>query len=123
MGRKSNITFSLDELAIDAAKAYAAKSGTTLNKIVTRYFLSLAANDDMRLPVLDTTRALLRYSNGQSSLPETVAALGVNDGGVVLQMLREQQLPVPMLDQSLAEAQAEAALALLKRPPSTARDL
>jgi hypothetical protein len=65
----------------------------------------------------------LRYSNGQSSLPETVAALGVNDGGVVLQMLREQQLPVPMLDQSLAEAQAEAALALLKRPPSNARDL
>lgn len=117
MARKSNITFSLDDVAIDAAKAYAAKRGTSLNKIVTQYFLSLAANDDMRVPVLDTTRALLRFSNGQASLPETVEALGVHDGGIVLQMLREQDLPVPLLDRSLAEAQAEAALALLQRPP------
>jgi ABC-type amino acid transport substrate-binding protein len=116
MARKSNITFSLDDVAIDAAKAYAAKRGTTLNKIVTQYFLSLAANDDMRVPVLDTTRALLRYSNGQASMSETVDALGVNDGGTVLQMLREQQLPAPVLERSVAEAQAEAALALLEHP-------
>lgn len=112
---KSNITLSLDDLAIDAGKAYAAKSGLTLNRLVNQLLLTLSLSERMKPPVLDTTRILQRCSAGSASLSETAHDLGVQDIGHVLAMMREANLPLPLMDESAARLQAAQALPMLKR--------
>ncbi len=111
---KANITFSVDADSLNNAKAYAARAGVPLNRIVGQMFAALGQDQPSGAAISTAHRQLLRYSVGQASLSETVEALGVNDGGVVYAMLRELGLPFPFMDSAAARQQAQDALPALR---------
>lgn len=111
---RTNITFSLDTRTLAHAKAYAARAGVPLNRVVGQLLDSLGQGLARGDSLNSTQRQLLRYSTGQASLSETVEALGVNDGGIVFAMLRELSLPFPTMEPEEARRLADAALPSLE---------
>ena len=111
---KTNITFSVDSESLGNAKAYAARAGVPLNRIVGQMFAALGQRQAAGAAISAGHRQVLRYSLGQASLYETVQALGVNDGGVVHAMLRELGLPFPFMDSDAARQMAQEALPALR---------
>jgi hypothetical protein len=111
---KTNITFSVDESALNHAKAYAARAGVPLNRIVGRMLATLGEAEPTGVTMNTAQRQLLRYSVGRASLSETVQALQVNDGGVVFALLRELGLPFPLMDVEAAQQQVDQVLPALR---------
>ncbi len=111
---KANIIFSVDLESLGNAKAYAARAGVPLNRIVGQMFAALGQRQSAGAVISAAHRQVLRYSLGQASLSETVQALGVNDGGVVHAMLRELGLPFPFMDTDAARQKAHEVLPALR---------
>jgi len=104
------------------AKAYVAKHGGSLNKLVTSLFASLGQDERLLSPVPDPAKkTLLDLSSGKVSLSEATRLLALPDAGYTLRRLADEGLPLPRLPDEVARRQAQASLdalsACLVAPP------
>jgi hypothetical protein len=111
---KAKIGFEVDEVDLAKAKAYVAKHGTSLNKLVSALFASLGQEEFQRQPAVDPlTSTLLAVSVGRLSIMEASRRLELPDAGYVFHLLAERKLPLPRLpDDFVKEQLAEARSAL-----------
>lgn len=107
---KAKIGFEVDERDLAAAKAYVAKHGGSLNKLVSALFASLGQDDADRMPVLDpATSTLMEVSTGKLSIMEAARRLELPDAGYVLHRLAEKGLPLPRLPDDFVKRQLDEA--------------
>lgn len=111
---KAKIGFEVDEVDLANAKAYVAKHGTSLNKLVSALFAYLGQEDLRRQPSVDPlTSTLLAVSVGSLSIMEASRRLELPDAGYVFHLLAERKLPLPRLSDDFVKKQlAEARDAL-----------
>ncbi|MBW8832167.1 MAG: hypothetical protein JF606_22690 [Burkholderiales bacterium] len=111
---KAKINFEVDEESLSNAKAYVAKHGGSLNKLVSSLFASLGQDERLRAPVPDPAKKiLLDLSSGKVSLPEATRLLTLPDAGYTLRRLADEGLPLPRLPNDVARRQAQASLEAL----------
>ena len=107
---KAKIGFEVDERDLANAKAFVAKNGGSLNKLVSALFASLGREEASRAPALDpATKILMSASIGEISIMEAARLLEVPDAGYVLRRLADQGFPLPRLSQDIALGQLDAA--------------
>lgn len=94
-----NITFSLDEELISAAKAVAARHGTSVTSLVRTSLEQRVAVDDDRSSsgASGVMQALTDYSLGFKPRIVVMAELGLNDYGSLLRLLNAANLPHPII--------------------------
>lgn len=120
---KAKIGFEVDEDDLANAKAYVARHGGSLNKLVSALFASLGKDEARRSPAVDpATRVLLNVSMGKISIMEGTRQLELQDAGYLFLRLQEAGLPLPGLSKEevrrqLAEAK-DALDACLVEPAS-----
>lgn len=111
---KAKIGFEVDEIDLANAKAFVAKNGGSLNKLVSAMFASLGREDVARAPVLDpATKVLMAVSTGSMSITEGARQLGLPDAGYVFHRLAEAGLPLPRLPKEFVTEQLNVARAAL----------
>jgi hypothetical protein len=107
---KAKIGFEVDEKDLANAKAFVAKNGGSLNKLVSALFASLGQEEASRAPALDpSTKILIAVSTGGISITEAARQLALPDAGYVLHRLAEKGLPLPRLPQELVSEQVKSA--------------
>ena len=112
---KAKINFELEEDILSNAKAYVAKHGGSLNKLVTSLFASLGQDERVLAPVADPAkRTLLDLSSGKVSLLEATRLLGLPDAGYTLRRLADEGLPLPVLPKEVVRRQADEALEAMR---------
>ena len=111
---KAKIGFEVDEDDLANAKAFVARHGGSLNKLVSALFASLGENETRRSPAIDpATRVLLNVSIGKISIMEGTRQLELQDAGHLFLQLEEAGLPLPRLSKEEVRRQlAEAKDAL-----------
>lgn len=112
---KAKINFELEEDVLSNAKAYVAKHGGSLNKLVSSLFASLGQDERALAPVADPAkRTLLELSSGKVSLLEATRLLGLPDAGYTLRRLADEGLPPPRLPAEWVRQQAEESLEAMR---------
>ncbi|MFA9215930.1 MAG: hypothetical protein ACEQSK_02390 [Sphingomonadaceae bacterium] len=112
---KAKIGFEVDEVELAKAKAYVARHGTSLNKLVSALFASLGQDDLHRPPPVDeTVSILLAVSVGRLSIVEASRRLELPDAGYVLHLLAEKKLPLPRLPDEFVKTQLNEARSALE---------
>ena len=107
---KAKIGFEVEEVDLAKAKAYVAKHGGSLNKLVSALFASLGQDEVGRMPALDpATGILMAVSTGKLSIMEAAQQLELSDAGYVLYMLADKGLPLPRLPDDFVKRQVSAA--------------
>lgn len=105
---KAKIGFEVDEVDLANAKAYVAKHGGSLNKLVSALFASLGQDEAGSRPSLDrTTGILLSVSTGKLSIMEAARQLELVDAGYVFHMLADKGLPLPRLPDDIVKRQLQ----------------
>ena len=103
---KAKIGFEVDEVDLAKAKAYVAKHGGSLNKLVSTLFASLGQDEVGRMPALDlSTGVLMSVSTGKLSIMEAARQLELPDAGYVFHLLAEKGLPLPRLPDDFVKRQ------------------
>ena len=91
---KAKIGFEVDERDLANAKAFVAKNGGSLNKLVSALFASLGHAEASNAPALDpSTKILMSASIGEISIMEAARLLDVPDAGYVLHRLADHGFP------------------------------
>jgi hypothetical protein len=110
---KSKINFEIEDEILSNAKAYVARHGGSLNKIVSSLFAQLGQQLDA--PALDPSKkVLLDLSCGKVSLMEATRLLGFQDAGYTLHLMAQEGLPMKRLSEATAKRQAAESLDALK---------
>lgn len=111
---KAKIGFEVDEVDLANAKAYVAKHGGSLNKLVSALFASLGREGERNPPALDpATSTLLAVSMGNLSIMEAARQLDLPDAGYVLHLLAEKKFPLPRLSHDFVKEQLNQARSAL----------
>ena len=111
---KAKINFEIEEESLANAKAFVARHGGSLNKLVSSLFDSLGQTERANALAKDPAIGiLLEASAGKISIMEAAAQLQLPDGGYVLQRLAREKLPLPRLTQAERDRQAAESLAAL----------
>jgi hypothetical protein len=111
---KAKIGFEIEPEHLANAKAYVARHGGSLNKLVSALFASLGRDERDRAPSIDpSTRILLDVSAGKTSIIEAAHLLELPDAGFVFHRLSEKGLPLPRLAESDSQNQIVTATAAL----------
>lgn len=94
-----NITFALDDELIAAAKAVAARHGTSVTGLVRRSLEQQVAldNDCSSMRASGVIQELIDYSLGFKPRTAVMAALGLDDYGSLLRLLNAASLPHPIV--------------------------
>lgn len=112
---KAKINFEIEQENLANAKAYVARHGGSLNKLVSAFLASLGSEERQNTPAIDQSRRLLlEVSSGKLSVVDAAAALGLVDAGYVLHRLREERLPLPRLSENDVRRQSEASIDAFK---------
>lgn len=107
---KAKIGFEVDEQDLANAKAYVARHGGSLNRLVSALFASLGREETAQAPVLDPARRILvSASIGEISILEAAERLELPDAGHVLHRLAKEGLPLPRLPQDVVQQQLDNA--------------
>lgn len=111
---KAKIGFEVDERDLAKAKAYVARHGGSLNKLVSALFASLGQEEADRMPALDpATSILMAVSMGKLSIMEASRRLELPDAGYVFHQLAERGLPLPRLPDDFVKKQLSEARSAL----------
>lgn len=111
---KAKIGFEVDDVALANAKAYVARHGGSLNKLVSALFYSLGQEERERAPAIDpATSILLAVSAGKISVMEAARQLELQDAGHVFHRLAEKGIPLPRLSDDFVTGQLDQARAAL----------
>jgi plasmid stability protein len=94
-----NITFALDDELIAAAKAVAARHGTSVTSLVRTSLEQQVAldNDRSSFSASGVMQELIDYSMGFKPRTAVMAELGLNDYGSLLRLLNAANLPHPIV--------------------------
>ena len=93
---KAKINFEIDPHSLVNAKAYVARHGGSLNKLVSSLFASLGRDERLQAPAIDPAkRVLLDASAGKISIMEATTRLALPDAGYLLRRLADEGLPLP----------------------------
>jgi hypothetical protein len=112
---KAKINFEIEADSLANAKAFVARHGGSLNKLVSSLFASLGEEERKRGPAQNpATAVLIDVSLGKISIMEAAAQLELPDAGYVLQMLAREKLPLPRLQSSELERQASESIEALR---------
>ncbi len=116
-----NITMSLDEELLAAAKSLAARRGTSVTGLVRSALeQQIAVADQIAASgssgVLQT---LAGYSMGKLPRSVTMKELGIEDYGSLLQLMKAAGLPFPIVPISTRNAMAKKMVNLLGGPGAT----
>ena len=112
---KAKINFEIEEEDLANAKAYVARHGGSLNKLVATLFASLAADQRQRSPAVDpAVEILLNYSAGKLSMVDAANILRLPDAGYVLRRMEQAGIPLPRLTEAEITRQAKGSLEALK---------
>ena len=112
---KAKINFEIEQESLANAKAYVAKHGGSLNKLVSSLFAGLGQDERLGTPAIDPAkRVLLDVSAGKISIMEAAQLLELPDAGYVLHRLRDERLPLPKLSESEVQRQAADSLEALR---------
>jgi hypothetical protein len=107
---KAKIGFEVDEVALANAKAYVARHGGSLNKLVSALFASLGQEERERVPAIDpSTSILMAVSSGKISVMEAARRLELRDAGYVFHRLAEKGIPLPRLSDDVVKSQLDEA--------------
>ncbi len=107
---KAKIGFEVDEGDLARARAYVARHGGSLNKLVSALFASLGREEQDHLPALDpTTSTLLAVSMGTMSIMDAARKLDLPDAGHVFHLLADKNLPLPRLPDDFVKKQLKEA--------------
>lgn len=114
-----NITFSLDERLVSAAKLVAARHETSISALVRtslehQVALDAEATSSGASGVL---QALIDYSMGRRPRAVTMEVLGIDDYGVLLRLLNAAHLPHPLVPLAKRQAMAEHMARAIKESP------
>ena len=99
-----NLTVSLDEEVLRAAKIHAAARGTSISKIVRDHLREVTGLESLPATSGDP---LVLFSRDELGRREAMAALGV-DYGTLLRRMQERGLPLPVLAPKELEAMVQA---------------
>ncbi len=111
---KSKINFEIEDEVLSNAKAYVARHGGSLNKLVSSLFSQLGQKLDA--PAIDPSKKiLLDLSSGKISLMEATSLLGYQDAGYTLHRMVDEGLPMPRLSEETVKRQAAESLDALKQ--------
>lgn len=113
-----NITMSLDDELIAAAKSLAARRGTSVTGLV-RSALEHQVAVDRQITASGSSgvlQTLTAYSTGR--LPRAVAMkeLGIEDYGALLQLMNAAGLPHPIVPLAVRKTMAQKMVAMLDGP-------
>ncbi|MET3106056.1 hypothetical protein AAKU67_000533 [Oxalobacteraceae bacterium GrIS 2.11] len=109
MSKKANIGFEVDEADLANAKAFVARHGGSLNKLVSALFASLGQEEANGRPALDPTlKVLIGVSTGSISITEAARILELPDAGYVFHLMAEKKLPLPRLPKQFISSQLDA---------------
>jgi hypothetical protein len=117
-----NITFALDESLVAAAKATAARHGTSISALV-RTALEQQVSVDGAIAAGGASgvlQALVQYSMGRAPRIVTMQTLGIDDYAVLLCLLNLAQLPHPVVPLAVREEMARGMVSVLKASASRA---
>jgi len=94
-----NVTFSLDDSLVSAAKVVAAKHGTSISALVrTSLEQQVALDSEVSLSgASGVLQELIDYSMGRRPRAVTMEALGIEDYGALLRLLNAAGLPHPLI--------------------------
>jgi len=94
-----NITFALDDELIAAAKAVAARHGTSVTSLVRTSLEQQVAvdNDSSSMSASGVMQELIDYSLGFKPRTAVMAELGLDDYGSLLRLLNAASLPHPIV--------------------------
>lgn len=114
MTKAKKINFELDERLVAQAQAFALQRGVSLTKLVAAFFASLGEGRQPGASPGAVQKILAEVSIGKRSLVDAASELGLQDAGFLLQLMREDGLPLPSLPEELARAQADSGLSALQ---------
>jgi hypothetical protein len=114
MSKAKKINFELDEQLVERAQAFALRRGVSLTKLVGTFFASLGQEREATSMPSTTQKMLAEVAVGKASLADAARELGLQDAGFLLHMMREEGLPLPALEASVAKAQAQASFDALQ---------
>lgn len=110
---KAKINFEIEEEDLANAKAYVARHGGSLNKLVGALFSQLGQRLDA--PDIDPAKKiLLDLSCGKISLMEATRLLGLQDAGYTLHLMSEEGLPMKRLSEETIKRQAAESLEAMR---------
>ena len=111
-----NITFALDESLVSAAKAAAARHGTSISALVrTALEQQVAVNTEIAAGgASGVLQALLDYSMGRVPRIVTMHRLGIEDYAVLMCLLNAARLPHPIVPLAKRNEMAAGMVAAVK---------
>ncbi len=112
-----NITFSLDDRLLAAAKVLAAKQNTSVNALVRTALEQQVAVGGAAVSASESSgvlQVLLDYSIGRRPRAVTMQTLGIDDYGMLLRMLNAVGLPHPLVPLAKREAMADELVEVLR---------
>lgn len=110
---KTKINFEIEDEILSNAKAYVARHGGSLNKLVASLFAQLGQQLDA--PAIDPhKKILLDLSCGKVSLMEATHLLGFQDAGYTLHLMLEEGLPMKRLSEETIKRQTVETLDALR---------
>ena len=111
-----NITLSLDDDLIAAAKSLAARSGTSVSALV-RSALEHQVSVDQQSSTSGAAgvlQTLFEYSMGRISRGVAMRALGMDDYGALLRLMNMAGLPHPLVPLATRKTMAQKMVEMLK---------
>lgn len=111
-----NITFALDESLVSAAKAAAARHGTSISALVrTALEQQVALDTEIAAGgASGVLQALLDYSMGRVPRIVTMQRLGIEDYAVLMCLLNAARLPHPVVPLARRKAMAAGMVSAVK---------
>ncbi len=111
-----NITFALDESLVSAAKAAAARHGTSISALVrTALEQQVALDTEIAAGgASGVLHALLDYSMGRVPRIVTMQRLGIEDYAVLMCLLNAARLPHPVVPVARRKAMAAGMVSAVK---------
>ncbi len=111
-----NITFSLDEELIGAAKALAARHGTSVTAIVRAALEQQVALEQQSVApgATGVMRVLMDYSAGRVPRGVAMSELGLDDYAGLIHLLSIAGLPHPVVPLSTRKSMAQKMVQMLK---------
>lgn len=110
---KAKINFEIEEEILANAKAYVARHGGSLNKLVSALFSQLG--ERLNAPDIDPHKQiLLDLSCGKISLMEATRLLGFQDAGYTLHLMAKEGLPMKRLSEETVKRQSAESLEAMK---------
>ena len=112
----AKISFEMASDVLANAQSFAARHRVSLNDLVVNYLESLGSGESDSMPVGGSVCTLLEVATGKLGIADAARELGLVDGGHVLALKRQNNIPIVLdgLSHHFVTAQAGEALEAMR---------